>query len=191
MCVDGAGHQHRFSVPPPLIREDLIARMRSDAEKIMPPAFLDVLRNIERPFFTPIYDFASPCFAFGRIALVGDAAATARPHMGFGVSKAAADAIALAKALEGCDDTDEALARYDAQRAPMGERTMMHGRKLGTFLGVNVRNEEDRNMAEVLSDHYGQMDLIAVPNFLAASVAVKSAPTDIARSNASSNLAVG
>jgi hypothetical protein len=45
-------------------------------------------------------------------------------------------------------------------------------------------------MAEALSDHYGQMDLIGVPNFLPAYVAVKSAPTDIARSNASSNLTV-
>jgi len=30
----------------------------------MPRAFLDVLGNIERPFFTPIYDFASPRLTF-------------------------------------------------------------------------------------------------------------------------------
>ena len=65
----------------------------------MPPAFRDCLRKIERPFFTPIYDFTAPRIAFGRVALVGDAASNARPHMGFGVSKAGGDAQALAHAL--------------------------------------------------------------------------------------------
>jgi 2-polyprenyl-6-methoxyphenol hydroxylase-like FAD-dependent oxidoreductase len=169
MCFDEAGHKHEFSVPPPLIRKDLVARMRADAEKIMPPAFLDVLSNIEQPFFTPVYDFAAPRLVFGRVALVGDAAATARPHMGFGVSKAGGNALALAEALGGCDDIDAALVRYDAQRRTMAERIMMHGRKRGTFLGVNLKTEEDRIMAELLSDHHGQMDWFAVPNFLATS----------------------
>src|ERR1700732_3184763 len=101
MCVDESGDQHEFSVPPPLVRKDLIARMRADAEEIMPPAFLDCLRNIARPFFTPIYDFASPSLVYGRVALVGDAAASARPHMGFGVAKAGGDAQALAEARRG------------------------------------------------------------------------------------------
>jgi len=169
MRVDEDGRKHKFSVPPPLIRRDLIARMRADAEQIMPPAFLDVLRNIERPFFTPIYDFAAPQLVFGRVALVGDAAATARPHMGFGVSKAGGDALALGEALAECGDTDvdAALVRYHVQRRDMGERIMLHGRKLGTFLGVDLKTEEDRLMAKLLADHRGQMDWIAVPNFLA------------------------
>ena len=62
-----------YSVPPPLIRKDLIERMRADAEEIMPPQFLDCLRNM-RPFFTPICDFSTSQLVFGRVALVGDAA---------------------------------------------------------------------------------------------------------------------
>src|SRR5262249_39034555 len=54
MCIDETGHQHTYSVPPPLIRKDLIARMRAEAEEIMPEAFLDCLRKLEHPFFTPI-----------------------------------------------------------------------------------------------------------------------------------------
>jgi 2-polyprenyl-6-methoxyphenol hydroxylase-like FAD-dependent oxidoreductase len=135
----------------------------------MPPAFLDVLRNIERPFFTPIYDFAAPRLVFGRVALVGDAAATVRPHMGFGVTEAGGDALALAEALADCDDIDAALVRYNAERRDMGERIMLHGRKLGAFLGVNLKTEGDRVMAKLLADHRGQMDWIAVPNFLATS----------------------
>ena len=167
MCVDDNGRQHEFSVPPPLVRGDLIARMRADAAEIMPPAFLDCLARITRPFFTPIYDFASPCVVFGRVALVGDAAATARPHMGFGVAKAGEDAKALTDAVRDCDDIDRALAQYNAVRQPVGKRIVRHGRKLGTHLGVDLKTEEDRRMWALLQGSGALMDWIAVPNFLA------------------------
>jgi 2-polyprenyl-6-methoxyphenol hydroxylase-like FAD-dependent oxidoreductase len=168
MCVDETGHQHDYSVPPPLIRRDLIARMRADAEAIMPPAFVDCLRNIARPFFTPIYDFSAPAIVFGRVALVGDAGSSSRPHMGFGVAKAGGDAQALAEALAAHDDVDAALAAYNAVRQPIGERIMLHGRKLGTHLGVDLKTDEDRRMWKLLQDYEAMMDWIAVPDFLAA-----------------------
>jgi 2-polyprenyl-6-methoxyphenol hydroxylase-like FAD-dependent oxidoreductase len=168
MCVDETGHQHDHSVPPPLIRRDLIARMRADAEAIMPPAFVDCLRNIARPFFTPIYDFSAPAIVFGRVALVGDAGSSSRPHMGFGVAKAGGDAQALAEALAAHDDVDAALAAYNAVRQPIGERIMLHGRKLGTHLGVDLKTDEDRRMWKLLQDYEAMMDWIAVPDFLAA-----------------------
>jgi 2-polyprenyl-6-methoxyphenol hydroxylase-like FAD-dependent oxidoreductase len=165
MCVDEKGHQHEHSVPPPLIRKDLIARMHADAEKILPPQVLDCLNNA-RPFFTPIYDFVTPQFVFGRVALVGDAASSARPHMGFGMAKAGGDAQALAEALGNHDDIDKALAAYNRIRQPLSERIMLHGRKLGTQLGVNLQTNEDRAMWKLLQDHRAMMDWIAVPNFL-------------------------
>jgi 2-polyprenyl-6-methoxyphenol hydroxylase-like FAD-dependent oxidoreductase len=168
MCVDENGHQHEHSVPPPLIRRDLVAQMRADAEEIMPPAFLDCLRHIAQPFFTPIYDFSAPRIVFGRVALVGDAASSSRPHMGFGVAKAGGDAQALAQALAAHDDVDAALAAYEAARQPIGERIMLHGRKLGTHLGVDLKTDEDRRMWKLLQDFEAMMDWIAVPNFLAA-----------------------
>ncbi len=167
MCVDERGRQHEHSVPPPLIRKDLIAQMRAQAQAIMPPQFLDCLANM-RPFFTPIYDFSTPRLAFGRVALVGDAASSARPHMGFGMAKAGGDAQALAAALGSHDDVDAGLAAYNKARQPMGERIMLHGRKLGTHLGVNLQTDEDRAMWKLLQDHRAMMDWIAVPNFLAA-----------------------
>ena len=167
MCVDENGQQHEYSVPPPLVRKDLIAQMRADAEGIMPPQFLDCLDAMQ-PFFTPIYDFVAPQFVFGRVALVGDAASSARPHMGFGMAKAGDDARALAEALGGHDDIDEGLAAYNRIRQPIGERIVRHGRKLGTHLGVNLRTDEDRAMWKLLQDDRAMMDRIAVPNFLAA-----------------------
>jgi 2-polyprenyl-6-methoxyphenol hydroxylase-like FAD-dependent oxidoreductase len=165
MCVDEEGHQHQYSVPPPLIRKDLIARVHADAEKMLPPQVLDCLKSA-RPFFTPIYDFVTPQFVFGRVALVGDAASSARPHMGFGMAKAGGDAQALAEALGSHDDIDKALAAYNRIRQPLSERIMLHGRKLGTQLGVNLQTDEDRAMWKLLQDHRAMMDWIAVPNFL-------------------------
>jgi 2-polyprenyl-6-methoxyphenol hydroxylase-like FAD-dependent oxidoreductase len=133
----------------------------------MPAPFLDCLRKIERPFFTPIYDFSAPAIVFGRVALVGDAASSSRPHMGFGVAKAGGDAQALAEALQAHGDIDVALAAYNAVRQPMGERIMLHGRKLGTHLGVGLNTEEDRRMWKLLQNYEAMMDWIAVPNFLA------------------------
>jgi 2-polyprenyl-6-methoxyphenol hydroxylase-like FAD-dependent oxidoreductase len=168
MCVDANGHQHAYSVPPPLIRPDLVADLHAEAEQELPPAFLDTLKKIERPFFTPIYDFSSPQMVFGRIILLGDAASSARPHMGFGVAKAGDDARALADALAAHDDVDRALAQYQGVRAPISERIMRHGRKLGTHLGVDLATAEDRAMWKTLQDYRAMMDWIAVPNFLAA-----------------------
>jgi 2-polyprenyl-6-methoxyphenol hydroxylase-like FAD-dependent oxidoreductase len=168
MCVDENGRQHDHSVPPPLIRRDLVESLLAEAERELPPAFLDTLRKIERPFFTPIYDFSSRQMVFGRVILLGDAASSARPHMGFGVAKAGDDARALADALASHDDIDRALAQYQAVRAPISERIMRHGRKLGTHLGVDLKTDEDRAMWRTLQDYRAMMDWIAVPNFLAA-----------------------
>jgi 2-polyprenyl-6-methoxyphenol hydroxylase-like FAD-dependent oxidoreductase len=87
--------------------------------------------------------------------------------MGFGAAKAGGDAQALGAALRGHDDIDAALAHYDAVRQPNSERIVLHGRKLGTHLGVDLNTKEDRRMWRLLQDHHAMMDRIAVPNFLA------------------------
>jgi 2-polyprenyl-6-methoxyphenol hydroxylase-like FAD-dependent oxidoreductase len=168
MNVDENGHQHEFSVPPPLIRKDLIEGMYADARAIMPEVMLDCVMTMKQPFITPIYDFTAPSIVFGRVAMVGDAAANARPHMGFGVAKAGGDAQALANALRDHDDIDAALKAYNAERQPIGNTIVMHSRKLGTHMGVNLKTEEDRRMHELLQDDGAMMDWIAVPNFLDA-----------------------
>ncbi len=168
MCVDENGVQHEYSVPPPLIRKDLIAGMHKDADDILPPALLDSVLTIKQPFITPIYDFTAPQIVFGRVAMVGDAAANARPHMGFGMAKAGTDAQALAKALRDHDDIDDALKAYNGERQPVGDNIVMHGRKLGTHLGVNLKTEEDHRMHALLQSDGAMLDRIAVPHFLDA-----------------------
>ena len=166
MCVDDNGREYEFGVPPPLVRKDLIAQMRADAETLLPPQYLDCVQHIDQPFFTPVYDFCSPSLTFGRVALVGDAASTPRPHIGFGVSKAGAEAQALADALAGFDDIDRALATYNTVRQPLSERIVAHAHRLGMQLGVGITTDEDRAFAKLLQTPKGILDWIAVPNFL-------------------------
>jgi len=168
MNVDANGVQHAFSVPPPLIRRELIEQMHADARDIMPAVLLDCVMTTKQPFITPIYDFTAPRIVFGRAAMVGDAAANARPHMGFGVAKAGGDAEALADALRDHDDIDAALQAYNALRQPVGNTIVMHSRKLGTHMGVDLQTEDDRRMHELLQSDGAMLDWIAVPNFLDA-----------------------
>ena len=56
---------------------------------------------MDEPVLQPIYDLETPRMAFGRVAIIGDAAFVARPHVGAGVSKACDDALALIDALDG------------------------------------------------------------------------------------------
>jgi 2-polyprenyl-6-methoxyphenol hydroxylase-like FAD-dependent oxidoreductase len=167
MCTDENGKHYEFSVPPPLVRKDLIGQMREFAEALLPPQFCDCLRHIAQPFFTPVYDFCSPNLVFGRVVLIGDAASTARPHIGFGVSKAGAEAQALAEALRDYDNIDKALAAYNRVRQPLSERIVQHARRLGTQLGVGIKTEDDRRLAKLLQTPQGILDWVAVPNFLA------------------------
>jgi 2-polyprenyl-6-methoxyphenol hydroxylase-like FAD-dependent oxidoreductase len=166
MCVDDNGREYEFGVPLPLVRNDLIAEMRGEAEALLPPQYVDCVRHIEQPFFTPVYDFYSPSLTFGRVALVGDTASIPRPHIGFGVSKAGAEAQALAEALAGYDDIDRPLAAYNTLRQPLGEQIVAHARRLGMQRGVGIATDEDRNFAKLLQTPKGILDRIAVPNFL-------------------------
>jgi 2-polyprenyl-6-methoxyphenol hydroxylase-like FAD-dependent oxidoreductase len=168
LCTDATGKFHPFSIAPPLIRDDVIAAMRSDAKRNMPPQFLEVLAQVERPFFTPIYDLVAPRLAIGRVALVGDSASVSRPHMGFGVSKAGDDAVSLARALGEGRDVLAGMVRFDAERQPINEKIFQHGRKLGAYFEVDVSSEEERAMGEIMRRPEGIARHLAVPHFLEA-----------------------
>jgi len=135
MLVGEDGVRYDVSIPPPRIRSDLIDSLKADAKDFLPWPFYDSLLGIERPFFTPIYDHFSPAMAFGRVALVGDAASVGRPHIGMGVTKAAEDAQSLARCLAVPDVTVSAgLASFEAERLPAARRAVECGRELGEFM---------------------------------------------------------
>ena len=96
---------------------------------------------MDEPVLQPIYDLETPQMAFGRVAIVGDAAFVARPHVGAGVSKASDDVIALVKALA-TDDVEPALRRFEAERLPVGRRVIERARHLGAYLQATQTAEE-------------------------------------------------
>ena len=141
LLTDEGGKVHALSIPPPLIRRDAIAAMRAAAGRLLPPQFREVVRLIGEPILQPIYDLESPRMAFGRVAIIGDAAFVARPHVAAGVAKAADDAAALAAALAS-DDVEPALRRFEAQRLPIGRRIIERARHLGAYLQATQTVEE-------------------------------------------------
>jgi 2-polyprenyl-6-methoxyphenol hydroxylase-like FAD-dependent oxidoreductase len=143
LLTDENGLTHAISIPPPLIRRDAIAEMRAAAERLLPPQLREVVRLIEEPILQPIYDLESSHMAFGRVALVGDAAFVARPHVGAGVAKAADDAAVLAHALAEGGEVEEALRRFEAARVPVGEKIIARARHLGAYLQAERRTAEE------------------------------------------------
>jgi 2-polyprenyl-6-methoxyphenol hydroxylase-like FAD-dependent oxidoreductase len=141
LLTDDKGVTHSVSIPPPLIRRDPIAAMRAAAERLLAPQFREIVRLIDEPILQPIYDLESPRLAFGRVAILGDAAFVARPHVAAGVSKAADDAAALAQALDG-DDVAAALRRFEAERLPLERKIIERARHLGAYLQATQTAEE-------------------------------------------------
>ena len=133
MLTDAEDRRHDVSIPPPLVRDEIVARAMDRAARRLPPAFAKILRLGERPFFTPIYDHRSPIMASGRVALSGDAACGVRPHAGMGVTKAALDALALARHLAAAP-MPQALRAYSAERTAASRRAWLRARTLGSYI---------------------------------------------------------
>jgi 2-polyprenyl-6-methoxyphenol hydroxylase-like FAD-dependent oxidoreductase len=115
--------------------------MRTAAEQLLPPQFRAVVKLIDEPILQPIYDLESAEMAFGRIAIIGDAAFVARPHVAAGVAKAADDAAALVAALDQYD-VEPALLKFASERLPIGRRIIERARHLGAFLQATQTSEE-------------------------------------------------
>jgi 2-polyprenyl-6-methoxyphenol hydroxylase-like FAD-dependent oxidoreductase len=146
---DATGQLHELSIPPPLIRSDVVASMREVAARILPPQFDELVRLTSQPFFQPIYDLEVPSLVVGRVALIGDAAFIARPHVGAGVTKAAHDALALAAALR--DPATGVLAglrAFETERLAVGARIVRQARRLGSYMQAQTQTAEDRHRAE-------------------------------------------
>jgi 2-polyprenyl-6-methoxyphenol hydroxylase-like FAD-dependent oxidoreductase len=133
MQTDAAGRVHSDGIPPQLIRPEVIAALRRDAEAMVPPVFAEVVRTCPQPLFQPIGDLESPAMRLGRVALLGDAAFVARPHVGKGAIKAGHDAIELAAALAD-GNVEDGLARYDAARRPESAAIVAESRRLGAYI---------------------------------------------------------
>ena len=170
LLTDAQGRTHALSIPPPLIRADVIAAMKDAAERLLAPQFRAVVRLMGNPnippILQPIYDLVAPQMAFGRVAVIGDAAFLIRPHVGAGVSKAADDAAALARALDG-QPVEAGLRQFAAERYPVGLRAVERARHLGAYLQA-TRTEEEQGRAQRHSTDAAVLAETALVDFLDA-----------------------
>jgi 2-polyprenyl-6-methoxyphenol hydroxylase-like FAD-dependent oxidoreductase len=167
ISTDASGRHHAAGIPPPLIRPDVIARIKGDARALVAPQIAEIFVRTT-PFFQPIFDLESPQLVFGRVALAGDAAFVARPHVGAGATKAALDAASLADALRNAgDDLDAGLAHYQRVQRPFGAQMVALGREQGAYLSAQLKprdqrgaDERDRSIDAVLHAHGTRSDQV-------------------------------
>ena len=132
VLTDKNGKRHDYSIPPGMMANDIENEMRQYAERVLVPPFQKLIAATKEPFVQAILDLGVPNMAFDRVALVGDAAFIPRPHTAASVSKAAANAIALADALVEHDhDVLNALKAWEGEQLTLGMNLWKRGRDLG------------------------------------------------------------
>jgi 2-polyprenyl-6-methoxyphenol hydroxylase-like FAD-dependent oxidoreductase len=151
LCTDVTGRRHGTAIPPPLIRPEITAGIKATARALVAPQVAEIFARTPQPFFQPIFDLESPRTVFGRVALLGDAAFVARPHVGAGVTKAALDAASLADATAG-DDIGGGLLRYQSAQRPFGSGLVALGREEGAYLSAQLKPRDQRTQAELHRD---------------------------------------
>lgn len=150
LFTDAAGQHHGLSIPPALIRRDFIDEMRAAARAKLSPLMAEIVGLVELPLLQAITDMESPRLVFGRVALMGDAAFVARPHVAAGTSKAALDAACLVDALAAANgDIDAALSRYDTERCAFGRAIVAHSRYLGAYIEAQTKPPAERGAAAI------------------------------------------
>ncbi|QGZ42894.1 hypothetical protein GO485_02610 [Pseudoduganella flava] len=135
LLTDRDGVAHEASLPPGALRDDALAALRRDAHQLA-PALRALVDATDAPFVQAIVDLLAPGMHDGRVVLIGDAAAVVRPHTAGGTAKAAADALALARALPHGYDA-AALAAWANSRHAQAQEMVRWGIGLGdNIMGV-------------------------------------------------------
>jgi len=139
LMSDADGLHFPEGIAPQQVSWRHVAAMREAARDKLAPQFAEVCEKAGAPFLQPIHDLNSPRLNLGRVALLGDAAFVARPHVGMGVAKAGDDAMALASCIAAHGATPQALQEYDARRRPVGQAVGDRARRLGAYLEAQGR----------------------------------------------------
>ena len=132
LMTDRSGRRQALSLPPGTVRAGHMAWTREFADIHMAPAIAEIVHKCPEPFVQVIYDLDVPRMAFGRVALIGDAAFAVRPHAAAGTAKACADAWALRDALRDADgDPVAALAGWEPGQLALGRQLLERTRDMG------------------------------------------------------------
>ena len=148
-----SGQQFEDGIPPNEIREEIVNDLFKEAEEKLPPQLVELVKITKQPLIQPIFDLQSMKMKNGRVVTIGDAAFTARPHVGMGVTKAAMDAFTLSEYLEQSSNLDD-LDKWEHSRLKESQFIVNRSRKLGQYLSIPKNNEDliMPNVQNVLKD---------------------------------------
>ena len=148
-----SGQQFEDGIPPNEIREEIVNDLFKEAEEKLPPQLVELVKITKQPLIQPIFDLQSMKMKKGRVVTIGDAAFTARPHVGMGVTKAAMDAFTLSEYLEDSSNLDD-LDKWEHSRLKESQFIVNRSRKLGQYLSIPKNNEDliMPNVQNVLKD---------------------------------------
>ena len=148
-----SGQQFEDGIPPNEIREEIVNDLFKEAEEKLPPQLVELVKITKQPLIQPIFDLQSIKMKNGRVVTIGDAAFTARPHVGMGVTKAAMDAFTLSEYLENSSNLDD-LDKWEHSRLKESQFIVNRSRKLGQYLSIPNDNENliMPNVQNVLQD---------------------------------------
>jgi 2-polyprenyl-6-methoxyphenol hydroxylase-like FAD-dependent oxidoreductase len=65
LCTDASGKRHGVSIPPPLIRPELIAALQQDATTLLAPQLATLVNATAQIILQPIFELESPRIASG------------------------------------------------------------------------------------------------------------------------------
>jgi 2-polyprenyl-6-methoxyphenol hydroxylase-like FAD-dependent oxidoreductase len=132
LLTDDNGRRRSLSVAPGSLSLAAEENVRTAADRFLPHPFKQLVAATKKPFVQAIIDLSVPRMAFGRVALVGDSAFVPRPHTAASTSKAASNAISLAKALRTAPGgVEKVLAEWEPAQLELGSNLREVGRKLG------------------------------------------------------------
>merc|ERR1719221_2543452 len=129
------GREGSFSVPPGMLGEHAELEMRRLAETELPANLCQVVTATSKPFLQLIADFKAPRLLFhdARVALIGDAGCTLRPHTAYGTAKAVEEAQSLCDAFLG---GAAALRSWEASSLKRNDDLTNYAEMLGKSMQV-------------------------------------------------------
>lgn len=149
LLTDIDGNNNGESIAPDKVRPSVIEQMRSDADKHLSPQHRKLIHKLDQPFIQPIYDLTTKTMHHQRVVIIGDAAFTARPHLGVGITKAAEDALTLANSLDTQQDQFTALQQFEALRQGPSRAWVDRSRELGAYLQARLLSDEEQSFANL------------------------------------------
>jgi len=150
ILTDKSGNYYPAGIPPNLITERSKNYMRKKASQL-PSIIRELVTKTKAPFLQGIQDLCVDRLLFDSVVLIGDAACTARPHVGLGVSKAASDAMELTQALLS-PDRESALNCWQQSRLEFAKAVFQWSRDLGSYIGRRKKNKPTGFKADFYDD---------------------------------------